>query len=263
MNRCQAKAKSGDQCKNNAISRTNYCYLKSHCKENVKFYKRIINFIQNNWLPIGSLLLAILMLVFYLQDKNKESFTGVIESSTKANTKYIAVGATRFIIDAPDNVFLREGNDPLLSLKIVNNKLFVTTYIRDSKGELVAELVDNEWKLNINSIFDRNYNDQALEVRDGKGEIILQIVNFGDVIHFAGVFNCKNGKTFALIPTGESGAIMEIKPPGVDLQNKILPVFTYPSDLHFGECPGFDTLRKLVNKGGPGYRLGGSLEICK
>jgi len=91
---------------------------------------------------------------------------------------------------------------------------------------------------------------------------VLQVVNFGEVIHFAGIFHCKNRWTYALLPIGYSGAIMEIKPPGVELEYEIEPICEYPSETHFGDCPGLDSLKKLIKISGPGYRLGGSLEIC-
>ena len=264
MARCKAKTSRGDQCRNNAIPGTHYCYLRSHGASNEAPTKRLVNFIFNHLVSIASLGLGVAVLFFYFHDRNTSATSGLIKSNGTASRKYIAVGSTRFIIDSPDNIFLREGTQPLVSLRIENQKLYVSTTIRNKSGEIIAELIDNEWKLNKNSYFDRNYNDQILEVRDNSGNIVLQLANFGNVIHFAGIFNCKNGKTFALIPTGQSGAIMEIRPQGIELEHRIAPICEYPSDLHFGSCPGYDSLKELTdvsNKGG--YRLGGSLEICK
>jgi len=262
--RCRAKTSRGNQCRNNAIPGTHYCYLKSHGASNATLTKRLINFIRNHLIGFVSLGLGIAALLFYLHDKNITATSGLIKSDGTANRKYIAVGSTRFIVDSPDNIFLREGTQPLVSLRIENQKLYVSSTIRNKNGEIIAELKDNEWQLNENSYFDRNYNDQVLEVRDNSGNIVLQLANFGNVIHFAGIFNCKNGKTYALIPTGQSGAIMEMRPKGIELEHKIDPICEYPSDLHFGSCPGYDSLKELTqvsNSGG--YRLGGSLEICK
>lgn len=264
MSRCKAKTKSGDQCRNNPISGTNYCYIKAHGATDVSILKRIFNYIRNHLIGVASLILGIVALVFYLHDKKIESTSGVLETDKTAKRKYIAVGGARFIIDSPDNIFLREGDQPIVLLRINNNRLFISFVIRDEQGDIIAELRDNEWKLNRNLYFDRNYNDQILEVRDNKGKVVLQVINFGEVIHFAGVFNCKNGKKFALMPDKQGGAIMEIRPQGVELEHTIEPICDYPSDKHLGSCPGFASLKKLSRIDSErGYRLGGSLEICK
>lgn len=267
MPRCQAKIRNGDQCRNNAIPGTNFCYLKSHGASQAALYKRFYNFLRNHLgLSIGiiGLGIAVFSLHLYFQDKRLSSTVGLLKSNTNAQRKYIAVGSSRFIIDSPDNVFLREGDEPLVTLRTENEKLYVSAKIRSKEGELVAELKDNEWQLNKGAIFDRNYNDRCLEVRDRFGKVILQVVNFGKCIHFAGIFHCKNSKTFALIPIGKTGAIMEIRPPGVELEHEIVPICEYPSQHYFGQCPGFDDLKQLIDfSNSGGYRLGGSLEICK
>lgn len=263
MGRCKAKTRTGDQCRNNAISGTDHCYIRLHGAGQVSFVKRASNYSINHWLDIVSLILGILALIYYFQDKNIETFTGSLKPPENAKGQILAVGVARFIIDSPDNVFLREGDQPLLSLKIENGKLLVGTIIRNSKGEIIAELSNNEWKLNRDSIFDRNYNDNALEVRDKTGNIVLQVVNFGYAIHFAGIFQCKNGRKYAFIPKNEFESFLEMTAPGEELKEKIRPIFEYPSELHFGSCPGIGELEELVKKGSKGYILGKSLEICK
>ena len=263
MTRCKGKTRIGDQCRNNAIAGNNYCYIGTHGGTKASFAKRTWNFVCNHWGTTAVLFLAIVPLILYFQDKYIGATTGILHSSNTANRNIIAVGSTRFIVDSPDGIFLRENNDPLISLHMKNNKLYVSARLRDRTGDLVAELKNNEWQLNKNSIFDRNYTDQALEVRERSGKVILQVANMGEVIHFAGIFHCKNGWTYGLIPVGEMGAIMDIRPPGVELVTDINPIFAYPSEKHFGESPGFGSLKQLVGIGTAGYRLGGSLEICK
>lgn len=263
--RCKARTREGDQCRNNAIPGTEYCYIKSHGCQKILFHKRALNFVRNHWIGIFSvivtLVLAYIPLRYYFQDKRQTSLHGSLYSKKTANRKYIAVGCTLFIIDSPDDVFIRDGNDPVLSLKMINNKLYVSAIIRDNNGNLVAELKGNEWKLNRNSFFDRNYNDHVLEVRDRTGKVVLQVANLGEVIHFAGIFHCKNGWTYGLLPIGQAGAIMEIRPPGVELEYEIEPICNYPSETHLGESPGLRRLRQMIRVDGRGYRLCGSLEI--
>lgn len=287
MKRCKAKTNKGDQCKNNAIPGTNFCYLKSHRKDQAKFYQLLINFIGNHFFKIISVALTILSLFLYFHDKKLDSTTGVLLSEDNARERILAIGCSRFIIKSNDNVLLRDNGSPLLSLKIIEDKLFVSTIIRNESGEIVAELVDSQWVLNKKNFYKRNYNDEVLEVINHKGKAVLQVVNFGDVIHIACIYYCKDGRRFALIPIGKYGALMGNGPPWVHLASPFLyenpnvktppellkaeinPICKYPpSKPYLCECPGLDSLLELVrmtdkSKSYKGYAMGSSLEICK
>jgi hypothetical protein len=211
-----------------------------------------------------SLALGLLTYFYYVQDKKLGATSGVINPPTAGDIRYLSVGASRFLIDTPDGVFLRDGADPVLSMRTSNGRLLVSTRIRDSEGALVAELVENEWELNKGNYFDRNYTDQALEVRDRSGRVALQVAHFGDTVHLAGAFTCKNGWTNVMGPVGHKGAVMDIRPPGHAPEYSIPPIFEYPSALHFGSAPGLDSVKALIRHGpGPAYRMGSSLDICK
>jgi hypothetical protein len=47
-------------------------------------------------------------------------------------------------------------------------------------------------------IFDRNYNDHVLEIKDSRGEVPPQVIDFGATVHIAGIFRCKNGWTVTM-----------------------------------------------------------------
>ena len=226
-----------------------------------------IQTLKNHWMAVATLVslgLAVLMYIYYERDKKLEATSGVIYSPNSGQIRYLSVGATRFLVDSPDGVLLRDGDDPVLSMRASNGRLLVAAKIRDQQGMLVAELVDNEWKLNKDNYFDRNYTQQALEVRDRSGRVALQVAHFGDTVHLAGAFVCKNGWSNVMGPIGNEGAVMDIKPPGRSPEYSIPPIFEYPSDLHFGSAPGLDEIKRLIRHGpGPAYRMGGSLDICK
>jgi hypothetical protein len=246
--RCQAKNRTGDQCRNNAIRGTKFCYVSSHGAFGKSFLSRAINYVGNH--PVLALIalgVGIISLWLYIRDRESSSMSGVLKSPGEAARKYVSVGSTRFVVDAPDNVLLRDGDRPILSLRSVDRRLLVSTEIRNSAGELIAELTDNEWRLNRDLLFDRNYTSQALEVRDRAGRITLQVVDFGDTIHLAGIFRCRNGWSTVLAPAGEQGAVMDMKGPGEEPKYEISPICEYPSDQHFGICPGIDSLSKLIN----------------
>lgn len=75
-----------------------------------------------------------------------------------------------------------------LMIVIENNQLKVSTKIRDPNGHVVAELSQNEWKVNKNNSFDRNYTKNALEVKDSTGDVLLQVRFVEDRVQFQGKF---------------------------------------------------------------------------
>lgn len=266
MRHCIAKTRSGSRCRNEALPKSLYCHIKAHQAYKPEgLHKRLWTLIRLHWIVSVGLVASIVTIVgfiLYLRDKRAEATAGSLNAPSLGSVKYLSVGTTRFLVDSPDNVFLRDGDTPVLSLKLSSSKLLVSTSIRNANGELIAELRDNEWKLNRDSIFDRNYTDNALEVRDRQGKVSLQVVHFGDTIHLAGIFRCKNGWATVLGPV-KDGAVMDIKPPGKEAQYEITPICEYPSDRHFSSCPGIQSLSAFIRHGeGPAYRLGGSLNIC-
>jgi len=129
-----------------------------------------------------------------------------------------------------------EGN--ALTIVIEDGQLKVSTLIRDKSGQVVAELVKNEWKVNRNQTWDRNYSKNALEVKDNTGDIVLQIKLVEDKVQFQAKIYDSSGRGVAigkvLGPEGWGGGIERIEPNRPVLIN-IKPMFKYPSDLHLGE----------------------------
>jgi hypothetical protein len=233
---------------------------------------------------IAGLIVGIVSYCAYLKDKTAQSTSGKLQSSKPAEKRIIAIGSARLIVDSTDDILLREDQESLITVRMIDSKIYVSTVIRNSDGEIVAQLRDNEWQLNRKNYFDRNFNEQALEVVDHSGKAVLQVVNFGDVIHLACVFHRKDGSPFALIPFGKYGALMGNGPPFVALSSaymyensdekfphlngdpEIPLIFDYPSELHLGSSPGLKPLTGLVRMSEnstkyKGYRLGSSLDI--
>jgi hypothetical protein len=261
--RCKGITRNGDQCRNLAMPGRTHCYLSAHGGAKTGSLLRIGNFFRNHIVAAVFLALGIIPgLILWRIDHAHNRSAGRISSALEARQHHIAVGAALFTIDSPDGVFLRDDKEPVLILRLDRGRLLVSATIRDAAGSLVAELVDNEWSLNQNNFYDRNYRSDLLEVRDQTGQVVLQVVDLGQVIHFAGIFHCRSGWTFALLPADEAGAFMEVRPPGEAVKGKIEPICRYPSQEHLGECPGLDRIRQVVPVDGYSYRLRGSLEIC-
>jgi hypothetical protein len=56
-----------------------------------------------------------------------------------------------------------------------DGRTLVSVMIQDNTERVVAELNRNEWKVNANNSWDRNYTADSLEVKDPSGDIVLQV----------------------------------------------------------------------------------------
>lgn len=155
-------------------------------------------------------------------------------------------------------------DDAGLTIWVDKGRLKVTTIVRNSKGEIIAEINANEWMINEQTKWDRNYNKNALEVKDDKGDIVLQVILGEGYVQLAGKFYSSTGEGFAIgssrfseedvlkheqgelkliaaadgpqeFKVGDITGVIEVRPPGIPLELKIDPIFKYPSKLHLGE----------------------------
>jgi hypothetical protein len=173
------------------------------------------------------------------------------------------VGSAEFHMLSKEGVVFDEGGAPLLSIRLLNGKLLVTTRVRDASGGVIAEMNDNEWKHQHQpAIFDRNYTQDALEIRDNTGKVVLQVANLGNTIHVAAIFHCKNGWTYMVGPIAGEGSAIELRPPGQPLRSEIPPICNYPSDLHFGSCPGIEHLKQMGSRPHATYTLHFPVRLC-
>jgi hypothetical protein len=115
-------------------------------------------------------------------------------------------------------------------LKYVDGKLVVSAEIKNTNGDVVAKIVDNQWSVNFNPIvtYDRNYNSYAFEVIDSDRVPILQVVlKPENNIFIGGVFHGENGTIVAQLN-------------GTTLYNYedykyAQTIFRYPSESNLGK----------------------------
>jgi hypothetical protein len=120
-----------------------------------------------------------------------------------------------------------------LRLELVDGQLKVSTKIMDQSGKLVAELIRNEWKVAPPpQTWDRNYSDDALEVRDARGQIALQVKVLADRIQIQGEWWGDDIHGFRLVKNSLLIFGPNFRPPQ---EPEIEPMFVYPSDSHLGE----------------------------
>jgi len=155
-------------------------------------------------------------------------------------TYIIYVGLPDDVPPPPDAPFLPLINSSLLKVELINGRVAVSTRIFDVGGDLVAELIRNEWKVAPPpKTWDRNYTDDALEVKNPQGRIILQIKALPDLIQLQGEWWDNSGLGVRIMknPDSTSGsALIQVFNAKADLNsNPIVPMFQYPSESHLGQ----------------------------
>ena len=131
--------------------------------------------------------------------------------------------------------------DNNITIIVEDGQIKVSTKIRDQNGQIIAEIIKNEWKVNPNNSWDRNYSKNALEVCDLTGDVILQVKLVEDRVQFqAKLYDASGrrigfGKITGPKPKGTGGGIEITGPDHTKLTLKIEPIFKYPSELHLGE----------------------------
>jgi hypothetical protein len=121
--------------------------------------------------------------------------------------------------------------------------------VTDEKGILIAAIERNEWLVAPPpGAWDRNYNENSLEVKDAQGEIVLQVWALPDRIQFQGKWwtdrfpLSPNKMTRMSVYTervldlgfGSTKSVLHEKA-GMGGNVSIRPLFRYPSALHLGE----------------------------
>jgi len=85
---------------------------------------------------------------------------------------------------------LQVGNTVPVIIKLKGGKLFISTKIFDKAGKMVCEIDDNEWTVNKNNFYKRNYDSTAVEVIDQYDNIVLSAeVKNKNSIHVYGILN--------------------------------------------------------------------------
>jgi hypothetical protein len=134
------------------------------------------------------------------------------------------------------------GEQSRLTIQLIDGRLAVSTDVRDRCGDLVAEIVRNEWKIAPPPrTWDRNYTDNALEVKSPRGRIVLQVQLYRDIVRIQGEWRTLNGRGTRLAKcihpaTGAPGGCVIVITPTFDPDDPVIkPIFAYPSESHFGE----------------------------
>lgn len=216
---------------------------------------RLVRLISAAVLLIG-IVFKIILLVKQSQQEATEKYVGVLEAKSKIPTSsdqnivpklQIANTGTIIWLDGGDAAkFIHELlKDNNFKAVIEEGRLKVSMTIIDKDGEIVAEIARNEWKVNPNNSFDRNYSTDSLEVKDSLGDIILQLRLVADRVQIQGRFYRSKSKLYSIekVIGAEIGDEYEddewvnihLITKDFPAKLKIRPMFKYPSDLHMGK----------------------------
>jgi hypothetical protein len=229
------------------------CFLLMTWAVAVLFFSEIRALRSRRLLFIAAIIFSgLLLLVFalWLQPEKTVASAGVIAprrelfSSTAPKNPRIEIGHSGDIVEisGPSPAFtLILYKNSSLKVEVENGKLLVSTQIRNAAGNLIAEIVRNEWK-SFPAAWDRNYDDDTFEVRNEKGNIVLQIRALPDRIQLQGEWPSEGGQTIRLVdskrpnaPLGSRGLIARYSGADDSKIPKIEPLFKYPSERHLGE----------------------------
>ncbi|MGN7888405.1 hypothetical protein [Dyadobacter sp. 22481] len=146
----------------------------------------------------------------------------------------IGNGVGRWFAGAADGVIFRIGDEIGLGVTEKSGNLLVSFIVRDKFGEIVAEMTENEWELNEENFYKRNYDDTGLEVIDSKGDVIFQIELEKGLIKLQGKLYTRSGGGAAFYCAPDGAAVIQ----GFDStfvdSIHIQPIFKYPSEKYFG-----------------------------
>jgi len=126
---------------------------------------------------------------------------------------------------------LKVAEDNEIKIESIKGQIQISTRILDRNGQMIAEIVENKWKVKPQNSWARNYSKNSLEVRDPTGDIVLQVRLVANRVQFQAKLFDSLGRRFCLISEGSGrGGLM-----GFNIAQKIQPIFKYPSELHLGE----------------------------
>jgi hypothetical protein len=156
-----------------------------------------------------------------------------------SNTTFLYVGP-------PNQPFMQILYDAGLRIEVRENRIEISTPVRDRFGHVVATIDRNRWSVSPDRAvcWDKNYTHDALEVLDGGGHVIFQMRVLPDRVRLQGEWRDQYGNGVRIMKSPDPnrpGAIMTVwHDPQAEqqLQQLIPPMFKYPSSDHWGELVG-------------------------
>jgi hypothetical protein len=171
---------------------------------------------------------------------------GSINSASVRQPIFFKTGDKK--VEIPNGVFDLAEFDPanfgnnILRIWVENNRIKIDVDIKNQANYLVCQIRNNEWKLNEGNYFDRNFDDNALEIKDKKsGNIVLQIdLSKKDILCVQAILPSTDS-TVAIINGCDAPVMVIMSMLNTDDSVEkllkimpIIPIFKYPSGLNKG-----------------------------
>lgn len=177
-------------------------------------------------------------------EERKEALSGTITSKIIPGKNQVSILFGQSSVSVDINT-LRNGRaiKPLsfiggynITLKLRNEQILLSADFVSLDGKIVAQIIDNEWQVNRNNYFDRNYDENGLEVID-QDKITKFQIDFSDIynIRLGGSFIAGNSLcTFHPNGTTTVIGLTDKKEKLIEMSGKVETMFRYPSKNFFG-----------------------------
>lgn len=191
-------------------------------------------------IPSGGLALLLIPYGFHLLAKPRQMLQGRLDAARIDPQKPIFVNFGSNILQTDYNQvstrgidlrrFINVGFEYPLKIRLEQARMLVSAFLTDAQGRMVAQIVDNEWQINPDNHYDRNFDNNALEVIDKQRIPALQIVlSEENAVYIGGVFNFPSGRA-VVTPNG-----FLWNPSEDQIQEYIRRIFIYPGDKNLGK----------------------------
>lgn len=127
-----------------------------------------------------------------------------------------------------------------LSIDRKDGHLVINTDVRNREGFLLVRIIDNDWQIFPANVSEINYTSSSLEVKDKRGVVTLKLRIFTDYLQIEGEWWHEGGIGYRMVrryPYDKPGfeIIAQQHPGYMPDEPRIVEMFGYPSNKHFGE----------------------------
>lgn len=129
-------------------------------------------------------------------------------------------------------------------IKMVGNNILVDITIKDINGNIIFQMIENQWIVNKSFILSVNYNSKGIEVIDYTGMILFRMIVDKGMMNIEGVFFHESGVTLITYRSVDQFGYKDLN--GKEFLNKMRfysSVMT-PIFIHYGE----DYLGRRIEK---------------
>lgn len=198
---------------------------------------------------------GLFLLGYWFRPETIPSYSGILNTESellfsadgKGSIPKIQIGQSSAFITSndPTKLLLPALKESQFMVEKINGKIKISTKITGQNGDLIAEIIRNEWKVGPIA-WDYNYSDNSFEVKDARGLVVLQVRVLSDCIQIQGAWwvdmGPQNGMVHMYVmqgpvhgPPEEAAKFVFVPKNYPESSPSITAIFEYPSNLHFGE----------------------------